>query len=102
MTREEIKIKAVLKKKGYLFDPKLMKNCLCFNKYYWKNVEPKKRKTYVHVVFYVHTDTKQVNLTIFTEFTISSTQQLEKYYIVANRVKADLQEIGLKVNAAEK
>ena len=97
MTREEIKIKAALKKKGYLLDPKPMQNCLCFNKYYWKNVEPKKRKTYVHVVFYVYTDTKQVSLTIFTEFTISSTQQLEKYYIVENRVKGDLQELGLTV-----
>ena len=97
MTREQIKIKAALKRKGYIFDPKLMPICLCFNKYYWKNVEPKKRKTYVHVVFYVYTDTKQVSLTIFTEFTISSTQQLEKYYIVENRVKGDLQELGLTV-----
>lgn len=97
MTREEIKIKAALKKKGYLFDPKLMKNCLCFNKYYWKNVESKKRKTYVHVVFYVYTDTKRVSLTIFTDFSISSTQELEKYYVVYNRVKGDLEELGLTV-----
>ena len=97
MTREEIRIKVALKKKGYIFDPRMMPKLLCFNKYYWKNVEPKKRKSYVHVVFYVYTDTKQVSLTIFTEFTISSTQQLEKYYIVENRVKGDLQELGLTV-----
>ena len=97
MTREQIKIKATLKKKGYLLDPRPMQNCLCFNKYYWKNIEPKKRKTYVHVVFYVHTDTKQVSLTIYTDFSISSTQELEKYYVVYNRVKGDLEELGLTV-----
>ena len=97
MTKEEIKIKAALKKKGYLLDPRPMQNCLCFNKYYWKNIEPKKRKTYVHVVFYVHTDTKQVSWTIFTDFSISSTQELEKYYVVYNRVKGDLEELGLTV-----
>ena len=79
-----------------------MPNCLCFNKYYWKNVEPKKRKTYVHVVFYVHTDTKRVSLTIFTDTSIKSTSELEKYYIVSNRVKGDLQELGLVIDVSEK
>lgn len=97
MTKEQIKIKAALKKKGYQCDPKPMLNCLCFNKYYWRNVEPKKRKTYVHVVFYVHTDTKQVSLTIFTDLSIQSTKELEKYYVVYNRVKGDLEELGLTV-----
>ena len=102
MTREQIKIIASLKKKGYLFDKKPLINCLCFNKYYWKNVEPKKRKTYVHVVFYLHIDTKQASLTIFTDFSIQDTNELEKYYIVANRVKADLQELGFTVNGSKK
>lgn len=97
MTKEQIKIKAALKKKGYQCDPKPMLNCLCFNKYYWRNVEPKKRKTYVHVVFYVHTDTKQVSLTIFTDLSIQNTKELEKYYIVANRVKSDLKELGFEI-----
>ena len=98
MTKEEIKIKAALKRKGYIFDPKLMPNCLCFNKYHWKNVEPRKRKTYVHVVFYVHTDTKLVSLTIFTDYSIRNPQELEKYHIVYNCVKGDLAELGLKIN----
>ena len=97
MTREQIKIKSALKKKGYQFDPRFLPT-MRFNKCYWKDVEPKVRKTYVHVVFYVHTDTKRVSLTIFTDTSIKSTSELEKYYIVSNRVKGDLEELGLKVN----
>ena len=96
MTREQIKIKATLKKKGYQFDPRHLPT-MCFNKCYWKDVEPKKRKTYVHVVFYLHTDTKKVSLTIFTDTMIKSTKELEKYYIVQNRVKADLKELGFEL-----
>ena len=97
MTKREIHIKAVLKKKGYIFDPKPLVNTLCFNKYHWKSVEPGKRKSYIHTVFYLHTDTNKASLTIFTDFTIKSTSELEKYYIVYNRVKGDLEELGFKL-----
>ena len=96
MTREQIKIKSALKKKGYQFDPRHLPT-MCFSKCYWKDVEPKKRKSYVHVVFYLHTDTKKVNMTIFTDTSIKDTSELEKYYIVQNRVKADLKELGFEV-----
>ena len=97
MTKREIHIKSVLRKKGYIFDPKFMPTTLCFNKYKWKSVEPNKKQTYCHVVFYLRTDTNKANITIFTDFTISSPSELEKYYIVYNRVKGDLEELGFRL-----
>ena len=96
MTKKEIHIRAVLKRKGYESDP--IGNMLRFNKYHWTKVEPKKRKTYCHVVIYIDIAANRASATFYTEFTFKSVSELEKYYIVYNRVKGDMQELGLELN----
>ena len=91
MTKREIHIKSVLKKKGYKYDPNF--GTMTFNKYEWRNVEPRKRKTYCHVV--IHIINGKAIPTFFTEFTFRDVSELEKYYIVYNRVMSDLKELGL-------
>ena len=94
MTKKEIHIRAVLRKKGYEFDPERKR----FNKYNWTKVEPKKRKTYCHVVIYVDAAANKASATFYTEFTFKNVSELEKYYIVYNRVKGDMSEVGLELN----
>ena len=91
MTKREIHIKSVLKKKGYEFSADFGR--MSFNKYWWKKVEPKKKKTYCHVV--IHIINGKAYPTFFTEFTFRDVRELEKYYIVYNRVISDLKELGL-------
>lgn len=94
MTKKEIHIRAVLRKKGYDYDSDRKR----YNKYNWKNVEPKKRKTYVHVIIYVDAASNKASATFYTEFTFKNVSELEKYYIVYNRVKGDMQEVGLELH----
>lgn len=97
MTKKEIHIKSVLKKKGYQFDPGEFGR-FRFSKHQWTKVEPKKRKTYCHVVIYVDAASNKASATFYTEFTFKNVSELEKYYIVYNRVKGDMDEIGLELN----
>lgn len=92
MTRQEIHIKAVLRKKGYIYDATRK----CFDKYKWKSVENGKKQTYLHVIIRVNATKQTFTATFFTDITFSSIYELEKYYVVYNRVIADLQELGIK------
>ncbi len=96
MTRKEIHIKSVLTKKGYEFDRGEF-GSFRFSKCHWKLVEPKVKKTYLHVIIYINAKENKAFLTMFTDFTIKNPSQLEKYYIVFNRVKYDLEELGLNL-----
>lgn len=90
MTRKEIHLRSILRKKGYTYDAKLKQ----FSKENWKKVE-KNRKTRVHVVIYINFEKDTYTAIFFTDTTFKSVTELEKYYIVYNRVKGDMQELGL-------
>lgn len=95
MTKKEIHIKSVMKKEGWEFQPGHI--MLSFSKCYWKKVEPRKRKTYVHVIVYINAAENKAFATFFTEFTFKTPAELEKYYIVYNRVVGLMKELGIKL-----
>ena len=50
----------------------------------------------MHVVIYINFEKETYTAIFFTDTTFKSVAELEKYYIVYNRVKGDMQELGLK------
>ena len=94
MTKKEIHIRAELRKKGYIYDKEYG---FCFDKHHWKGVEGKNKKSYVHVVIRINAEEMTAHATFFTEFTFSTPSELEKYFVVYNRVKGDLEELGIKL-----
>ena len=92
MTRHEIHIRSVLRKKGYTYDAEKK----YFEKTKWKSIENGKKQTYLHVIVRVNATKQTYTATFFTDITFSSIYELEKYYVVYNRVVADMEGFGLK------
>ena len=93
MTRQEIHIKSVLRKHKWQYDPKLNS----FHKWKWKGIEKGKKSSYLHVALRLNVEKKTVRATFFTDLTFNTIDELEKYYVVYNRVKGEIEEMGLQL-----
>lgn len=98
MTRLEIHIRSVLRKKGYwLSTDSFFKDRNVYEKLHWKDVENGSKFSYCHVMLYFDLERKIVNPIFFTDTTFKKPEQLKKYFVIYNRVKADIKELGFKI-----
>ena len=95
MTRREIVIKAKLKRMGYTLIRNT--NAFSFCKWSWKNVEKNKEISEVTVEVFVDPNKRTYYASIFLEDFIASPKELEKYYVVYNRLRAEMTEAGLEL-----
>lgn len=93
MTKYEIHIRSLLRKKGWKYNPEYK----TYNKYKWKRIEKNKKESYCNVILRVDATKQTVRATIYTDLSINSLEELEKYYIVYNRTKDMLKEMGLEL-----
>ena len=94
MTKQEIHIRAMLRKKKWQYDPRYN----TYHKWNWKGIDGnQKGKSYVHVSLRVNAIKQTVRATFFTDMTFNTINELEKYYVVYNRVKGEMQDLGLQL-----